>query len=245
MFRFNMAVMNVQTQEWMYEAHVSSGALGCGAASRCRDKVLDSFDSIVHSIAQSQRLQEGLTPRMPEPVAAADSTPSACFTVFRAILCRLAGRMRRRYASHCKSQRRRQVQELQGRLPSGDVGFFTECSPTWPQAVMLSSLCALSPKAVLGLLHLPSNFCKALQDWSPDHEVAWNWLWETVERLLSKVRSSPSAFASLKRPVPYCARGAQEAPRSRAHPGQIPRTQRARVAHSIDFVHGFCMISAT
>ena len=24
------------------------------------------------------------------------------------------------------------------------------------------------------------------QGWNPDHEVAWNWLWETVERLLSK-----------------------------------------------------------
>ena len=84
MFRFNMAVMNVQTQEWMYEAQrprqravgeFCSGALG---KSLSRYKVLDCFDSIVHSIAQSQRLQE-LTPKLPEPVAA-DSSP-ACFRV--------------------------------------------------------------------------------------------------------------------------------------------------------------------
>eukprot|EP00439_Symbiodinium_sp_Y106_P011264 s5807_g1.t1 len=114
MFRFNMAVMNVQTQEWMYE-------------------VLDSFDSIVHSIAQSQRLQEGLTPRMPEPV-------------------------------ECD------VVTLRIAKASGDVKFKNF------RAVMLSSLRALSPK-----------------DWSPDHEVAWNWLWETVERLLSKELKKPRA----------------------------------------------------
>ncbi|CAE7729948.1 unnamed protein product [Symbiodinium sp. CCMP2592] len=104
MFRFNMAVMNVQTQEWMYE-------------------VLDSFDSIVHSIAQSQRLQ---------------------------VEC--------------------DVVTLRIAKASGDVKFKNF------RAVMLSSLRALSPK-----------------DWSPDHEVAWNWLWETVERLLSKELKKPRA----------------------------------------------------
>mmetsp|Transcript_38322 Transcript_38322/g.88621 ORF Transcript_38322/g.88621 Transcript_38322/m.88621 type:complete len:1254 (+) Transcript_38322:36-3797(+) len=104
MFRFNAAVMGVQNQEWMYE-------------------VLDSWDTIVSTISQSQRLQ---------------------------VEC--------------------DVVTLRIAKVAGDVKFSNF------KAVMLSSLRALVPKG-----------------WSPDHEVAWNWLWETVERLLKKEFKKPRA----------------------------------------------------
>ncbi|CAE7525772.1 unnamed protein product [Symbiodinium natans] len=104
MFRFNMAVMNVQQHVWMYE-------------------VLDCFDAIVQTISQSQRLQ---------------------------VEC--------------------DIVTLRIARVGGDVKFRNF------KAVMLSSLRALAPKG-----------------WNPDHEVAWNWLWETVERLLSKELKKPRA----------------------------------------------------
>ena len=94
---------------------------------------------------------------------------------------------------------------------------------------MLSSLRALVPKAGMRLESLGSfgspSSCDvafpAVQGWSPDHEVAWNWLWETVERLLSKERPP---FAQL-----------DDLPQNSAR----TRSLRNLISHILDFVAFF------
>ncbi|CAJ1401665.1 unnamed protein product [Effrenium voratum] len=103
MFCFNAAVMGLSDREWMFE-------------------VLDSFDVIVKSIANTFRLQE------------------ECDVISL------------RFA------------KLPGEIHLGEF-----------KAVMLASLRSLVPK-----------------DWDTKHEVAWDWLWENVQRILVKEIGVPS-----------------------------------------------------